>query len=81
MDNDGHFTRSEYMERMATEIRMESNSVLSYTMDSGYVPSKVDGSVYSEVKVLSRTFMEQYKEYCLMNNYKPKSSKEVLCLT
>ena len=78
MDNDGHFTRSEYMERMATEIRMESNSVLSYTMDSGYVANKVDGSVYSEVKVLSRTFMEQYKEYCLMNNYKPKSSRSVV---
>ena len=76
--NEGHFTKSEYMERMASEIRMDSNSILSFAAENGYSARKLPESTYTEYKILSRRLMEDYKEYCIVNNFKPKSSKNVV---
>jgi putative DNA primase/helicase len=74
----GHFTHSDYMDKMVGRARKESNSLLSFLEENRYVPIKEVGKTYTEVPVLSRDLMKQYKDYCLVWGNMPKSKKSFL---
>lgn len=73
--NRGQFTVSSYMNRMVTEIRVESNSVMSFMQDRKYLAQPPINTPVVEVKLLTRDVIRDYQQYCMDSGNHAKARK------
>lgn len=53
----------------------ETNSVMSFIKENGYIGKQPTGVKFTEIKMFSTIIQEEYKSYCLSCGYKPKAKK------
>ena len=58
----GRFTQSQIVDKELKKYRTESNSILSFIDEEGFMPSSIS-------KMPIDTFYELYREYCLKNGF------------
>jgi len=69
----GQFTESVVMRSISATARKESNSVLSWLEEKGYVGKLLPGQAGHAMELHGKTMMEDYKEYCRIWGNQPKN--------
>lgn len=66
------FTESPKAKELLEEMRFESDTVAQFIESKEYVPSKS-----KEKPVLYKTFKDEYKTYCMIEDLKPVGNREL----